>query len=382
MTEQSTQSSQTSHGDQSAVAGPYGTANVNIYNTIQQAPLTPGAAPPLPNLIVGREDDMAALEQRLAGETETTLLTAVRGWPGIGKTTLAAALAHDKKLKEAFPDGVLWIALGQDPGVHLGLGDWLTALGEDPRAYPTPEARTQRLAAMLRQKKMLLIVDDVWEATDAQPFLVGGAGCRTLITTREPKVARDLGLPDQAIYRLLVLSEEASLELLSQIAPSVVESDPEGVKTLVNELEGLPLALHVAGRLLVEEAELGLGVSELLAELAEGVRILEEKAPGDRTELATQTTPTVAALFKRSTDRLDEEAHERFALLGIFVPKPATFDAPAIAAAWGVDDPKPTLRTLLARGLIEPAAGGRFQMHALLAVHAKSLWGVEGEATG
>ena len=53
--------------------------------------------------------------------------------------------------------------------------------------------------------------------------------------------------------------------------------------------------------------------------------------------------------------------------------------APAIAAAWGIEDPRPTLRSLLARGLIEPAAGGRFQMHTLLAVHAKSLWGEEDE---
>jgi hypothetical protein len=128
---------------------------------------------------------------------------------------------------------------------------------------------------------------------------------------------------------------------------------------------------------LVEEAELGLGVDELLAELAEGTRILEENAPADRTELTTQTTPTVAALFKHSTDRLDEETYERFALLGIFAPKPATFDSGAIAAAWGVEDPKPTLRKLLSRGLVEPASNGRFQMHAVLAVHAKSLWEVE-----
>lgn len=57
--------------------------------------LAPGVAPPLPHLFIGRNKDMAALRQRLCGEAATTLITAVRGWPGIGKTTLAAALAHD-----------------------------------------------------------------------------------------------------------------------------------------------------------------------------------------------------------------------------------------------------------------------------------------------
>jgi len=29
---------------------------------------------------------------------------------------------------------------------------------------------------------------------------------------------------------------------------------------------------------------------------------------------------------------------------------------------------------LVNRGLLEPADGGRFQLHALLVVHAKSMW--------
>ncbi len=58
---------------------------------------------------------------------------------------------------------------------------------------------------------MLLIIDDVWNAADAQPFLVGGRGCRTLMTTREPDVAQQIGLPEQAIYRLLVLSKKSPL---------------------------------------------------------------------------------------------------------------------------------------------------------------------------
>jgi hypothetical protein len=359
-------------GDHAKVEG-----GIHFHQDSQQAPLPPGAAPPPPQLFVGRENDIAELQRRLTGEANTTLLTAVRGWPGIGKTSLAKAIAHDAKLNTVFPDGVLWTALGPQPSVTLELGYWLTALGLDPRNFPTPEARSNRLAAILRHKKMLLIVDDVWEAAHAEPFLVGGRDCRTLITTREPEVARALGLPKQDIYKLLVLSKEESLHLLQELAPEAVKLDPEGTRRLTNELEGLPLALHVAGRLLAAEAEMGWGIADLLEELAEGTRLLKERAPADRTDLATQTTPTIAALFENSTNRLDSVTRERFALLGIFVPKPATFDAPAVAAAWDVGDPRPTLRTLANRGLVEPVAGGRFQMHALLAVHAKSMWGME-----
>lgn len=339
----------------------------------QDSSFTLGSAPPPPRLFVGREKEIAELQQHLTGATDTTLLTAVRGWPGIGKTSLAAALAHNDQIKSQFPL-ILWTALGQNPSVDVELGNWITALRGDPRDIPTTEMRSSRLAAILRHKKVLLIIDDVWDPAHVQPFLVGGKDCRTLITTREPEIARALGLPDKAIYKLLVLSEMESLQLLEQLAPVAVQQDPEGMRRLALELEGLPLALHVAGRLLATEASLGWGVTDLLNELGEGTRLLQEKAPADRTYLATQTTPTIAALFENSTNRLDPTTRDRFALLGVFVSKPATFDAPAIAAAWDIENPRSTLRTLVNRGLIEPTAEGRFQIHALLAVHAKSMW--------
>lgn len=339
-----------------------------------------GNVPPPPNLLIGRKKQLKELRHRLTSPAEITLLTAVRGWPGVGKTTLAAALAHDPELQKAFPDGVLWTALGPEPDLLFGLGEWLIILGEDPRQHTSIESRQNRLVAILSQKQMLLFIDDVWDAMHAQPFLVGGSKCRTLITTRQPEVARNMAIPEKAIYLLPILSEKESLNLLRRLARKAVAQDPEGTKQLVRELEGLPLALQVAGRLLAAEAAMDWGIGDLLAELAEGKRILQEKAPVDRSDVAKQSTPTVAVLLKQSTDRLDEVTRERFALLGIFVSKPATFDAPAVSAAWDVEDPKPTLRILVDRGLLEPAGGGRFQMHTLLTAHAQSMLEEEEDA--
>jgi NB-ARC domain len=36
---------------------------------------------------------------------------------GIGKTMLAAALAHNPKVWQAFPDGIYWLTVGQTPNV-------------------------------------------------------------------------------------------------------------------------------------------------------------------------------------------------------------------------------------------------------------------------
>jgi hypothetical protein len=341
------------------------------------APPKPGSAPPLPSLVIGREDDLRNLKARLGltGEASLQVLTAIRGWPGIGKTTIAAVLAHDPDIANAFPDGVLWTSLGPKPNLFSELATWGRALGTDDllRAKTLEEA-TAQLTAMLRNKRTLLIIDDVWESEHAVPFKVGGRGCATLITTRENKVAQALAPTANDIYKLPVLTDDKALELLQALAPSVVKDYPAESRDLVHELEGLPLALQVAGHLLNVEASYGFGVTELIKELHEGAAILEAKAPADRTDLANETTPTIAVLLQRSTDRLDEQTRDCYAYLGVFAPKPATFDLAAMKAVWQVEQPEPIVRTLVDRGLLEFVKEmGRYQMHALLVAHAKSL---------
>ncbi len=54
--------------------------------------------------------------------------------------------------------------------------------------------------------------------------------------------------------------------------------------------------------------------------------------------------------------------------------RPATFDLAAMKAVWQVEQPEPIVRTLVDRGLLEFVQEiGRYQMHALLVAHAKSL---------
>ncbi len=346
---------------------------------IQQAPSVPrpGNAPPLPSLVIGREDDLQNLKARLGltGEASLQVLTALRGWPGIGKTTIAAVLAHDPDITAAFPDGVLWTSLGPKPNLFSELATWGRALGTDDllRAKTLEEA-TAQLTAMLRNKRMLLIIDDVWESEHAVPFKVGGRGCATLITTRENKVAQAIAPTANDIYKLPVLTDDKALELLQALAPSVVNDYPAESRDLVHELEGLPLALQVAGHMLNVEASYGFGVIDLIKELREGAAILEAKAPADRTDLANETTPTIAVLLQRSTDRLDGLTRDCYAYLGVFAPKPATFDLAAMKAVWQVEKPEPIVRTLVDRGLLEFVKEmGRYQMHALLVAHAKSL---------
>ena len=358
-------------------------------NTVTALPKTAalppayGVLPPLPPLVVGREQVLQDLKERLGIADEQSKhgafgeprpITVVQGWPGVGKSTIVAALAHDSDIAQAFPDGVLWASPGETPNLLAELIVWAEALHlTNPAQASSIETLTAQLNATLRDRRMLLIIDDLWQVEHATPFKVGGHACALLMTSRLNDVAQALAPTSHDLYRLPVLADESALELLCILTPETVASHPDEAHTLVRDLEGLPLAIQVAGRLLQNEARLGWGVGELLAELHEGAKLLTAQAPGDMVGAKRETAPTITALLKRSTDALEAGTRERFAYLGLFAPKPATFDLPAIAAAWDLNDPRPTVRVLVNRGLLEPVSGGRFQLHALLALHARSL---------
>jgi len=354
-------------------------------------PADQGMLPPCPSLIIGREDDFSELKRRfgLTGEAAHPY-TVVRGLPGVGKTTIAFALAHDEHIKTAFPDGVLWTHLDivsrearnreqEQTQLISKLADWARVLGSNEvRLSRKPEEAAGLLRSLLHKKRMLLIVDDVWDSAHGEIFKVGGPECVTLFTARETRIADELvDSPADDVYLLGKLSDDKAHDLLQILAPSVVNDYPEQCLELIHELEGLPLSLQVAGRLLNREAAKGFSPTDLINALKQGVALLQAKAPANRpgTE-EDRTLLTVTVLLQKSTSRLSKEVRIRFASLGPLAPKPATFDIRAMQAVWVDDHPKPTVDELLDRGLLEPVTMegiNRYQMHALLVMHAKDL---------
>jgi DNA-binding SARP family transcriptional activator len=327
--------------------------------------------PPIPILIIGRDKVRDELHQKLQREHPTI---AIQGWPGVGKSTIAAMLAHDPAIRTLYPDGTLWVSLGENPNIVTELSKWAKALGISMRGYtPDTEELSSKIAAVLRDKKVLLIVDDVWQTAHANAFKFQGHQSAFVCTTRFNDIARELVPTPDHIYKLSVLEESAGFTLLKMLAPEVATLYPQHTVELVNDLEGLPLALQIAGCLLHTEFELGWSIIDLLNDLRQGETLLNADVPANMIGLEQETRPTVAKLIQKSTDRLDETTRMRFAYLGLVAPKPATFDTGVMAAIWDVSDPRPIIRTLVNRGLLEPLAKGRFQIHALLVMHARTI---------
>jgi hypothetical protein len=254
------------------------------------------------------------------------------------------------------------------------LNNWGRALGTDEilKAATIREA-TSFLSVRLSGKRLLLIVDDVWEVSHVVPFReLQGSDSALLITTRQPGVVDGLSLNSNFVYNLPALTEERAVELTEILAPSVVAMHRNKCRWV--SACGRMFTIGTARRasIAVSWGKDDWGVSELLEELREGATLIEAKAPADIMDYESQTIPTVAALLRKSTDRLDQSTREYFAMLAPYARKPATFNLDALQAIWELDGPKPIARTLIEHGLIEPI-GGRFQMDALLVSLANSF---------
>ncbi len=114
---------------------------VNIYYGEKKERPAPRMAPPAPRVFIGRDEVLRELIAALKLSEDGAgpiALTALKGMGGIGKTTLAAALANHPEVETALPEGTLWAGLGPEPEVTSRLAEWGAQLGEDFAQLDSP----------------------------------------------------------------------------------------------------------------------------------------------------------------------------------------------------------------------------------------------------
>lgn len=197
--------------------------------------------------LIGREQEAAQLKAYVQS-SRNMVVSALSGLPGVGKTALALAMVYDEDVRRHFADGILWAGLGPHANPSAILSRWGRLLGMSDGELcqmRTPQQWASSLQARIGQRRMLLVLDDVWDVQEALACQVGGPRCAYLLTTRLPPVA--LALAGNTTLTVPELDEEASLCLLRQLAPQVVEQEPQQVLHLLRQVGGLPLALRLVG---------------------------------------------------------------------------------------------------------------------------------------
>ncbi|MGW4215213.1 ATP-binding protein [Lentzea sp. NPDC004789] len=322
-----------------------------------------------PQEFVGRSAELESLDKLLTtgtGKADIAVISAVSGTAGVGKTALAVHWSGHAESR--FPDGTLYANMRGYDLEHAVepaevLGEFLRALGVKKIPYARDE-RAKLFRSTMRNKKMLVVIDNVNSPEQVRPLLPGTTSSLVLITSRDALsglVQRD------GVKRIFldVLSAEEAQELLRRLIGPRADDAPEAVAKLAERCARLPLALRIAGELVAVRGQTNL--TDLVEEL------VQEQKRLDMFEVANDPRTAVRSVFSWSYGHLPRELQAVYRLVG-FSPG-RSFDPAGFAAVTNAELPESRYRinALLRASLLKEVSANRFELYDLLREYGKEL---------
>ncbi|GGZ97454.1 AfsR/SARP family transcriptional regulator [Streptomyces bluensis] len=329
----------------------------------------PRQLPPSPRAFVGRDHELAALDNLLKeslGADRVLVISAIGGVGGIGKTWLALRWAHEHLAR--FPDGQLYVNLrGFDPiagplPVPTVVRGFLDALGADLQEIPAnPEAQSGLYRSLVADRQMLIVLDNAHDADQIRPLLPGSATCMVLVTSRRHLGALTATHGSHYLALDTLPDDEARQIFARALGPDRLAAEPDAVDALLRCCAGLPLAMGIVAARAAARPDFPLRV--LAEELDDATSRLDALSGGD-------LTTDLRAVFDTSHRALEDPTAQVFALLGLAPGPDISLPAAASLAALPFPRARLLLRDLEEAHLLRQHAPGRYRMHDLVRLYS------------
>ncbi|KAG7547592.1 Leucine-rich repeat [Arabidopsis suecica] len=208
---------------------------------------------PIQSIVVGQETMLERVWNSLM--KDGFKIMGLYGMGGVGKTTLLTQINNKFSEIDGGFDIVMWVVVSKTPEIYRIQEDIAKRLGLSGEEWDkkTENKRAVDIHNVLRRKKFVLLLDDIWEKVNLEsvgvPYPSRENGSIVAFTTRSRDVCGRMGVNDPMKVNCLEPEEAWDLfqkkvgENTLKIHPDI----PELAKQVAEKCRGLPLALNVIG---------------------------------------------------------------------------------------------------------------------------------------
>ncbi|KAF7011112.1 hypothetical protein CFC21_025456 [Triticum aestivum] len=220
---------------------------------------------PIESEVYGRDAERDKIIELLRNgkSSDLNVLPLVGAIGGVGKTTLARFVYRDQRIIDHF-DLRMWVCVSTDFNEERLTREILEHVCEDRQEYENksnPDVLQNILLKKVRNKRFLLVLDDIWEDRDRSGWINflaplkrnQATGCMILATTRRKSVAKMIG----TMVEVEVNGLDDNVFWLLFRACAFGDENYEGRpslqsigKEIAKALKGCPLAARSVGALL------------------------------------------------------------------------------------------------------------------------------------
>lgn len=282
------------------------------------------------------------------------LSTSIQGAGGYGKTQLANALCRDDDVRAFFHDGVFRIVIGFEARKSDVASKVLSIIrqlsDDDMLILENDDEIASSLATMIGSGKILLVVDDVWQAAQLDPLRINTPqlaevcpNARLLITTRRAQFKRDFS----SVIEIDKMEAKEAVKLLCHGLKLDIYQHERRLLSLCEKLFRWSQLLAAANLFLLRATtefgqSLTHALADLEAEIDSGISGLDPRKPTDQTEAAGWSIALGLCAIDPEVDDREvagqyfsakrdlTEIGQRFSELGVF---PEDRDIPDTVAA-------------------------------------------------